>query len=85
MARWERLWEDSKTFRSTLQIMAVVWGLGLFFEALVHLVLVYILPMSTISVVSPLLAVVVIGGLMAFSIVYGKRARKIGEVIQDKQ
>lgn len=72
-AEWERAWENSEEFRHTLRVLTLAWGIGFVGEALVRLVLVYELPVSTMVIVSPVLLVALFVVLVIFSRVYGKR------------
>jgi intracellular septation protein A len=72
-AKWERAWGNSKEFRHTLRVLTLAWGVGFVAEALVRLVLVYELPVSTMVIVSPVLSVVLFVVLVIFSRLYGKR------------
>src|SRR5215212_246728 len=51
----------------------LAWGIGFVGEALVRLVLVYELPVSTMVVVSPILLAALVVVLVNFSRVYGQR------------
>lgn len=70
---WERAWENSVEFRHTLRVLTLAWGIGFVGEALIRLVLVYELPVSTMVIVSPILLAALVVVLVIFSRVYGKR------------
>ena len=61
--------------RHTFRVLSVVWGIGLFAEASLRLLLADILPTSRYLAVSPLITAGVIGSLFAFTVVYTKRAQ----------
>jgi intracellular septation protein A len=71
--RWERAWRNSKEFRHTLRVLTLAWGVGFVAEALVRLVLIYELPVSTMVIVSPALFIALLVVLVIFSRVYGVR------------
>jgi hypothetical protein len=66
-------WENSEEFRHTLRVLTLAWGIGFVGEALMRLVLVYDLPVSTMVIVSPILLAALVVVLVIFSRVYGKR------------
>jgi hypothetical protein len=56
-----------------LRVLTLAWGIGFVGEALMRLVLVYELPVSTMVIVSPILLAALVVVLVIFSRVYGKR------------
>jgi hypothetical protein len=56
-------------------IVSMVWGLALLTEALVRVLLVFLLPISVVVGLSSALVVVVIGSLMVWTLWYIRRAR----------
>ena len=61
--------------RHTFRVLSVVWGIGLFVEASLRMMLADILPTSRYLAVSPFITAGVIGSLFAFTVVYTKRAQ----------
>jgi hypothetical protein len=70
----EALWELPAA-RHSFRLMTLVWGLGLVLEALARLVAVLTLPLATSAALSPVLAVVAIGGLLLWTVLYAKARR----------
>jgi hypothetical protein len=56
-------------------VASMVWGLGLLAEALLRVLLVFLLPISVVVGLSTALAVLVIGGLVMWTSWYLRRAR----------
>jgi hypothetical protein len=61
--------------RHTFRVLSVVWGIGLFVEASLRMLLADILPTSRFLALSPFITGGVIGSLFAFTVVYTKRAQ----------
>jgi hypothetical protein len=78
VAWWNGLWQYP-LFRRTQRLMTTMWGVGLFGEAVVRIVLTYRLPVATMVVVNAVVPPVVLGVLIVATIVWGKRAGKAGE------
>jgi len=57
-------------------VASMVWGFGLLAEALLRVLLVFLLPISVVVGLSTALAVVVIGSLMVWTLWYMQRVRK---------
>jgi hypothetical protein len=57
-------------------VASVVWGVGLLTEALVRVLLVFVLPISVVVGLSSALVVVFIGSLMAWTLWYLRRVRR---------
>ena len=77
VAWWNGLWQFPM-FRRTQRSMTTMWGLGLFGEAVVRIVLTYRLPVATMVVVNAVVPAAVIGVLVVATIVWGRRAGKAG-------
>jgi len=56
-------------------VASMVWGVGLFAEALLRVLLVFLLPISVVVGLSTALTVVVIGSLMVWTLWYMQRVR----------
>ena len=72
-AQFENRWQHQPSFRSRQRLITVVWGCVLIVEALIRLALAFILPIPLFLVVSPVIAYVVITGLIIWSISYARR------------
>ncbi len=74
---WNGLWQY-RGFRRTQRLLTAMWGLALFGEAVVRVVLTYRLPVATMVVVNAVVPAVVIGVLVIATVVWGKAAGKAG-------
>lgn len=74
LSAFDRLHEHPSG-RHTFRVLSVVWGIGLFVEASLRMLLADILPTSRFLAVSPFITGGVIGSLLAFTAVYTKRAQ----------
>jgi hypothetical protein len=77
-AAYDEMWELPTAARTFATITAC-WGVGLICEAGVRIVLALALPTGLFLAVAPVLAAVVFGSLFAFTIVWTRRARRLGE------
>ncbi|WP_372411707.1 VC0807 family protein [Streptomyces luteireticuli] len=74
LARWNGLWQYPG-FRRTQYVMTAVWGVAFLLEAVVRVVLTYVLPTGVMVVVNNALPAVVVALLVAWTIRTGKRRR----------
>ncbi len=74
-AMWSERWAFPR-FRQVMRIMTTVWGVAFLSEAVVRIVLVYVVPVSAAIVVSPLLATAVLAALMLWTLRYAKMAER---------
>jgi hypothetical protein len=77
-AAYDELWELEEAQRVFARI-TTMWGVGLILEASARVGLALVLPTGAFLAVSPILAVIVFGGLFAFTAAYSRRAREAGE------
>ncbi|MFF4953028.1 VC0807 family protein [Streptomyces chattanoogensis] len=77
-AWWNGLWQF-EGFRKTIITMTTVWGVAYCLEAMTRVGLAYTLSMDTMVVLSPFLIYGVLGALVMWTTMYGKRARSKGE------
>jgi hypothetical protein len=78
VAWWNGLWQFP-LFRRTQRLMTTMWGVGLFGEAVVRIVLTFQLSVATMVVVNAVVPPIVLGVLILATIIWGKRAGKAGE------
>ena len=78
-AFFDRLWEREPGFRAYQRWITVLWSVALIGEALLRIVLVYLLPISIFLIVSPTMGIAVTGGMILVTAFSG---RKIGERIR---
>ena len=60
-------------------IITVCWGVGLILEGAARVLLALVLPTGPFLAVSPVLGFAVFGGLFLFTVLYSRRARRLGE------
>ncbi|WP_310723079.1 VC0807 family protein [Streptomyces sp. N2A] len=77
-AWWNGMWQF-EGFRSTTRTMTTVWGVAYCLEAVVRIALAYIMSTDTVVVLSPILMYGVLGALILWTTMYGKRSRRRGE------
>jgi hypothetical protein len=70
----EALWENPGA-RRVFRIMTLVWGVGLLLEASVRVVVAMTLPIATATALSPVIAIVVIGSILVWTVRYAKARR----------
>jgi hypothetical protein len=66
-------------FRHTFYLMTVVWGTGLFVQAVLQVILAFTLSIEQDLVVSPIVGYGVYLGLFGWSFWYGKKRKEKGE------
>lgn len=67
------------SFRRTMTVMTLVWGVGLLANVTVASVLVFILSIREYLIVNPILSYGTMGALSLWSFLYGRRAKRRGE------
>ncbi|MFD7261117.1 VC0807 family protein [Streptomyces sp. NPDC059874] len=77
-AWWNGLWQY-EGFRTTMRTMTLVWGVAYVIEALVRIVLAYVLDTKTMVTLSPVMIYGVLGALGIWTALYGKRSQAEGE------
>ncbi|TDV36137.1 hypothetical protein C7405_10438 [Paraburkholderia caballeronis] len=78
VARFELLWQERREFASAMRVLTAVWGIGLVGETAVRGWLATTWPVERFLVVSPLLGYGLFGALMAWTLWYRTRIRRIG-------
>jgi hypothetical protein len=71
--QWDARWDNDSRFRSHLRVLTAVWGAGFALDAVVRILLAYTLPIDAVPLVNTLQWLVVLGGLLAFHILYVTR------------
>jgi hypothetical protein len=74
-AAWEDRWAARPRFRTTMRVITLVWGLGLLGDSVARIVLAYTISPIAVAAISPVIALVAFGGLIAFTIVYVRWVR----------
>jgi hypothetical protein len=72
-ATWYAAWENGPTFRRSIRVITVGWGILLVGESVGRLVLIAVLPLDIMVAVSRVLQAVLILSLIAFAGGYAKR------------
>jgi hypothetical protein len=80
VAAYDTLW-TLPTGPRTFRLITAVWGLGLLVEAGGRVVLAEVLPTGPFLAVSPVWSGAAFAGLFAFTVWFGHRARRRGEVL----
>jgi len=83
IARWEGLWQY-ESFRHGNRVMTAVWGIGFVLEAAARVALVFVLSVSVFLVVSPIVAYVVLFGLISWTIRYGRAGARRGRALAEE-
>jgi hypothetical protein len=73
-AAWAARWHTDARFRRGLRVDTAVWGAVLLGSAVVHIVLVYVLPIDLISVVTTVVWFATLACLIAWHVWYVRRA-----------
>ncbi|MFD9634253.1 VC0807 family protein [Streptomyces violascens] len=77
-AWWNGLWQF-EGFRKTVTTMTTVWGVAYCLEAVTRIGLAYTLHTDTMVTLSPFMIYGVLGVLVVWTTMYGKRSRRRGE------
>jgi hypothetical protein len=72
VAYWNGLWQY-EGFRRGQRLLTVIWGVAFLVESGLRIALTYVLSTHTMLLVTNILPYAFIGGLVYFTIVYGKR------------
>lgn len=72
---WERLWNDSPTFRRVQRSITILWGLMFVCEGLARLLVVYSVSLDTAATASLVVAVGCVGVALILSRYLGRRSR----------
>lgn len=75
---WEARWATSAPFRRTFVVLSAVWGIGLVVEAVVRVVLVYLLPVDVMAGLSSVLSIAAFALLITWNMWYVRRAQARG-------
>ena len=68
---------DNADFRRAMNLMTLVWGVGLIAEATLAAVLVFVLPISAFLLVSPLIGYGAMGALALWTFLYVRHRRRV--------
>jgi len=74
-AAWDARW-SLPGFRRTVRLITVVWGCGLLLEAVLRVVAAFSLPVTTSTIVSPVLQVVTFAALILWTTNYTRAVRR---------
>jgi hypothetical protein len=80
-AEWSRYWAYPY-FRFVMRLMTLVWGVATLAEALIRGYLVFHLSTAQFLAVSPFVQYGIIGATIAWTVWYGRRARRRGEQLR---
>ncbi|HEY1613770.1 MAG TPA: VC0807 family protein [Rhizomicrobium sp.] len=71
---------DNAYFRSSMNIMTLAWGAGLLADALVSMVLVFVLSIRSYLLVGPIIGYATTGGLSLWTFWFARRRKREGEM-----
>jgi hypothetical protein len=74
-AAWDARWSQPG-FRRTVRLITVVWGCGLLLEAMLRIVAAFTLPVTTSTIISPVLQVVTFAALILWTTRYTRAVRR---------
>lgn len=74
-AHFESL-RDNKIFRRTMMIMTLVWGFGMLAQTALACALVFMMPIATYLIVSPILGYGCTAALAGWTFLYARQARR---------
>jgi hypothetical protein len=77
-AAYDELWEIEEAQR-VFAVITTTWGIGLILEAAARVALAAVLSTGVFLALSPILALIVFGGLFVFTATYSRHARDSGE------
>jgi hypothetical protein len=77
IAAFERAWEKSAPFRTSLRISAIGWGVALLADAVIRVVIVYRFPLTRATWLSNLPNVAAVVLLIGFSALMGRKTKQI--------
>jgi hypothetical protein len=70
------LWEKPRA-RRAFRLLTIVWGIGLMLDALIRVAVTLSVPLATAAALSPIISLVVIGGLIVWNIAYVRAQRAV--------
>jgi hypothetical protein len=73
---WEQRWRSLPPFRTTMRTLTAVWGAGLLLDAVAPLALLRALSPATITVGSPVIAIVTFAALIGWTMAYVRARRR---------
>jgi len=83
-ARMERL-RDEPMFRTSMNVMTIVWGIGLLVDVAFSAVLAFTISIKQYLVINPIAGYAVVGGLSVWTYWYSQRRRRIGEAVRSQR
>jgi hypothetical protein len=72
--RFDGLWDTTPGFRRMFRLMSMVWGLGLLFEALIRVPLVFLLPIDVMAGLSTIMFLAAMVLLTVWTLAYVRRS-----------
>jgi hypothetical protein len=73
IAWWNGLWQYPQ-FRRGQQILTLIWGAAFLGEALLRIMLAYLLPISTMVIITNVMPYIVLAALIGGTVIYGKHS-----------
>lgn len=76
VARWNERWARDAALRRTMNILTVVWGVGLIIEMAVRTLMVFEIEISRFLLISPFVQYGMTGALVAWTVVFMRRRQR---------
>jgi hypothetical protein len=70
---WASRWDSEPRFRYGIRLITIVWGVGLVFDAIVRVVIAYVLPLDAVPGVATVQWVVLFAVLYGFMMIYSRK------------
>jgi intracellular septation protein A len=83
LAEWERKYATNARFRQVMWRLTAIWGVGLLLDAALRIVLIYLLPLSTMVALSTVLQIAFFGVLILISVKYVRRVRRSAQRVRN--
>ncbi|WP_432885767.1 VC0807 family protein [Kribbella sp. CA-245084] len=70
---WAGRWDSEPRFRYGIRLVTIVWGVGLVFDAVVRVVIAYVLPLDAVPGVTTIQWIVLFALLYGFMMIYSRK------------
>lgn len=70
---WAGRWDRDAGFRHGIRLITIVWGVGLVFDAVVRVVIAYVLPLDAVPGVTTIQWIVLFALLYGFTMIYSRQ------------
>lgn len=73
IAAWEKNWREVPEFRHVMRATTVIWGVGFLLEAVIRVILAYILPVDVVPAVTTVQFIVLLALMLWVAPFYGRK------------